>query len=159
MPPTAAELIRDLKLQPHPEGGYFREVYRSPLSVSRENAPRRYLTVIHFLLREGQHSRWHVVSSDEVWHFTAGERLELIIFDPQSGKLSKIELGNLEGGGAPLHVVPAGVWQAARSLGDYSLVNCTVGPGFEFEDFQFVSDLTGQQRLFTGPLAEYENLL
>ena len=96
-----------------------------------------------------------VVDSDEAWHFFQGEALELITFAPQAGSLGihRLEPSN------PVHVVPAGHWQAARSTGEFSLVGCTVGPGFDFEDFRFVSDLRDHRDAFDTTLADYADLL
>lgn len=143
----ADDLIQRLGLEEHPEGGYYREIFRSELRLeTREVEPRSRcgLTSIYFLLRAGQVSRWHVVASDEAWHFYEGEPLELFVLDPQTNSLTQHLLGApVSGEQVPLAVVPAGCWQAARPLGEYSLVGCSVGPGFEFEDFRFVSDVEG----------------
>jgi predicted cupin superfamily sugar epimerase len=134
-------LIATLGLVAHPEGGYYSEVYRSPAAVKPEDGrePRSALTTIYFLLPRGQVSRWHRVQSDEVWHFYEGAPLELWV----TRDLSTVErhrLGPVEPGQQPVVVVPAGFWQAARSTGGYSLVGCTVGPGFAFEDFALATD-------------------
>ncbi|HEX2188737.1 MAG TPA: cupin domain-containing protein [Longimicrobiaceae bacterium] len=138
MHPRAAELLRELDLQPHPEGGWFREVYRSHLRVrpDRAAAGRDALTTIYFLLASGERSRWHrVAAADEAWHFYEGDPLELFWLDPSGARCHRVLLGPVGGGREPVHVVPAGCWQAARPTGAFSLVGCTVGPGFEFEDF------------------------
>ena len=137
------DLIQQLGLAPHPEGGHYREVHRAEQRVRRGDDDRSALTVIHFLLRESECSRWHVVESDEVWHFDEGAPLRLITFDPATGVREDVTLGPLESGAVPLHVVPAGVWQAAVADGAYTLVSCAVGPGFEFDDFAFVRDIDG----------------
>lgn len=156
----AGRLIRELKLVPHPEGGHFREVFRSSRRVSRGELSRSALTTIYFLLRAGERSRWHVVDADEAWHFLRGAALELLTYDPEAGRLARRRLnGALRGTHGPVSVVPAGNWQAARSTGAYSLAGCTVGPGFEFADFRFVADLPGHERAFTGPLADFRDLL
>lgn len=144
MLPRVAELTRTLGLVPHPEGGHFREVFRSAVSVGpMDGRPQRAaLTTIYFLLTCGERSLWHGVRSDEIWHFYEGEELELLVADPSCTNLTRQRLGRLdEGGGvAPVHVVPAGAWQAARSTGAYTLVGCTVGPGFDFADFTMLRD-------------------
>lgn len=134
-------LIRELQLEPHPEGGFYRQLYRSESAVSPadDRAVRASLTTIYFLLRAGQHSRWHRVRSDEVWHFYEGDPLELLIADPRVSAILPVTLGPV-GNGDPVHVVPADWWQAARPLGRYALVGCTVAPGFVFEDFGFLRD-------------------
>jgi predicted cupin superfamily sugar epimerase len=141
MDSRAAHLIRELDLQPHPEGGYFREVFRSAREVQpRDSRPARSaLTTIYFLLPEGQHSRWHRVASDEVWHFHEGEPLELFWVDSR-GVVHRELLGGVGGSVRPVRVVPAGCWQAARPTGSYALVGCTVGPGFDFDDFEMVDE-------------------
>lgn len=116
----AEELIRALDLSPHPEGGFYREIHRSAAS-----------TAIYFLLLAGQFSRWHRVDGEEVWHHYEGGPLELILEE------SEIVLGPER----HLAVVPAGAWQAARPLGDYALLGCTVAPPFRFEGFALLRDL------------------
>ncbi|MDM0045269.1 cupin domain-containing protein [Variovorax dokdonensis] len=142
------ELIDSLGLQPHPEGGWYREVFRSSARVApADGRPRRdALTTIYFLLEAGQHSRWHRVSSDEVWVHVGGDALALYTCDaalrtaPAHIKLGPVDMPGFH----PQHVVPAGQWQAARpitkpdSLG-YCLTTCTVGPGFDFDDFSFMA--------------------
>lgn len=127
-------LIDQLKLQPHPEGGYFREIYRSELSVDSptHGQKRSALTGIYFLLLQGQVSRFHRVQHDEVWHHYEGAPLRLIdgiesisLGDPQTIRYQ--------------HTIKAGSWQAAESLGEYTLVGCNVAPGFDFADFSFMS--------------------
>lgn len=136
----AATLIDALRLEAHPEGGYYQEVYRSPKKVSPEDGRRERpaLTSIYFLLAGGDHSKWHVVRSDEVWHHLEGDALELLVVNPSSLELRTLVLGRRDHGGQQIQVVPAGHWQAAQTLGDYTLVGCTVGPGFVFEDFQLL---------------------
>ena len=152
--------IARFSLRPHPEGGYFRELYRSETEVTRRDETRSALTTIHYLLAKGQFSRWHVVESDEVWHFLGGEPMELILHNPQNGKTEPIRLGPaMVPGCETVRVVPAGHWQAARPLGELALTGCTVGPGFDFADFRFVSDLPGQVERFTGDLGRFRDLL
>ena len=124
----AQQLIEELALEPHPEGGWYRQVYKSSSRVTRaaDGADRTALTTIYFLLVEGTFSAWHRVSSDEVWHFYEGDALELLTRD-SSTRLD---------GNHRVHVIRANEWQAARPLGAYALAGCTVGPGFEFEDFE-----------------------
>ena len=128
MHPRARHLIDSLHLEPHPEGGWYRQIYKSAEKVTRhaDGAERTALTTIYFLLAEGEESVWHRVSSDEVWHFYEGDPLELRVGD------DTVILGDER----RAHVVPANAWQAARPLGAYALVGCTVGPGFEFDDFE-----------------------
>jgi predicted cupin superfamily sugar epimerase len=151
----AADLVRTLALQPHPEGGWYREIYRSPSRVETARGSRSALTTIYYLLEQKQLSRWHVVQADEIWHFYAGAPLELVAYAPDT---RAVELHRLDSP-TSVSVIPTGVWQAARSLGEYSLVGCTVGPGFEFADFQFVSALPSHADHFRGDLALYSSLL
>lgn len=141
MDARAAELIRELGLQPHPEGGFFREVFRSPHRVQPLDGrtERAALTTIHFLLPRGAHSRWHRVGSDEVWHFVEGAPLVLTWVE-DGDTVREVMLSSGAPGAEPVAVVPSGCWQTARSLGAFSLVGCTVGPGFDFADFEMPGD-------------------
>jgi uncharacterized protein len=152
---SASEIVARLALQPHPEGGWYREVHRSAERVQTPRGLRSALTTIYYLLERGQLSRWHAVASDEIWHFYRGAPLELLTYAPSSRKLVRSQLDALN----PIGIVDATVWQAARSLGDHSLVGCNVGPGFEFKDFHFVSTLPENAAHFTGELAKYAALL
>ncbi|MBN9049693.1 MAG: cupin domain-containing protein [Rhizobiales bacterium] len=128
---TAADIIRMLDLTPHPEGGHFRETFRDPMTVNGRAAS----TAIYFLLSRGERSHWHRVDAAEAWHFHAGAPLRLSIHD--SGATRDVILGNdLAAGERPQAVVPAHAWQAAESLGDWTLVGCTVAPGFQFDRFE-----------------------
>jgi predicted cupin superfamily sugar epimerase len=134
----ADRLIEMLALKPHPEGGHFRETFRDsgPLTVGLDgNRVRAQSTAIYFLLKAGEVSRWHRVDVPEVWHFYRGAPLELSI-----GKETYVLGADIDEAQVPQIVVPAGAWQAARSLGDYTLVGCTVAPGFEFEHFEMAPD-------------------
>jgi predicted cupin superfamily sugar epimerase len=140
---TAAEVIALLQLQPHPEGGHYRETFRdSPLPGTIRAAS----TAIYFLLREGEASHWHRVDAVEIWHWHAGASLQLQIAAPDSPP-SITTLGpDLAAGEHPHAIVPAGHWQSARSLGAWTLVGCTVAPGFEFAGFELApSDFTPTQ--------------
>jgi uncharacterized protein len=200
---VASDLVRELALQPHPEGGWYREIYRSPVVVQTARGARSALTTIYYLLEAGQLSRWHVVQADELWHFYGGAPLELLAYEPGARAFERRVLGPVEsalavppgadisagtpeadvarfdidltstlhlaapdfvagagqGAAAVVSVIPTGVWQAARSLGEYSLVGCTVGPGFEFADFEFVSALPSHLEHFSGEMAAYASLL
>ena len=157
--PSASDLIARLGLEPHPEGGWYREVHRSGFVLLTDRGPRAALTSIYFLLEARQSSRWHVVTSDEAWHYACGAPLELLTYDSQSGALRRRLLGTPQDGQEPTGVVAAGEWQAARSLGAWTLVGCDVGPGFDFEDFSFVASVAGHETAFAGPLAPYSDLL
>jgi uncharacterized protein len=156
---TASALIERLALQPHPEGGWYREIHRASQRVTTSRGSRSALTTIYFLLEQGQISRWHVVASDEVWHFYSGAPLELVTYEPSSRSFERAVLGPPANGRQPVGIVRENEWQAARSLGAYSLVGCNVGPGFEFEDFRFVAAIPDHAAHFTGELARYAALL
>ena len=152
MNPRAQSLITDLDLQPHPEGGYYREIFRSESRVRPEDprAERSALTAIYFLLVAGQHSGWHQVLSDEIWSHLEGEALELLCFDAIHNRASTMMLGRFSANdAAPVHVVPAGLWQAARPLGEYALLGCYVAPGFDFSDFRMASGDEEMRRIIT----------
>lgn len=124
-------MVRRLDLQPHPEGGYFRETFRSPLRLTlADGRTRAASTAIHFLLPAGTWSTWHRVRSDEVWHHYDGAPLRLYRLGLDPVRLDR---------GTPQAVVPAGVWQAAEPEGGSALCGCTVAPGFEFADFSLGS--------------------
>ena len=129
-------LIDQYKLIPHPEGGYYREIYRSEqIILSPETGTKRNaLTHIYFLLAKGQVSRFHKVVHDEVWNFYAGDPLKLIQYN--GGEVTEAIIG--AAAGDFVTVVKGGVFQAAEATGDYSLVGCTVAPGFDFKDFLFL---------------------
>jgi predicted cupin superfamily sugar epimerase len=132
---TAAEVIALLQLAPHPEGGHFVETFRDAQGGARGRS-----TAIYFLLAEGEVSRWHRVDAVEVWHWYAGAPLELAI-TPGGVEAQIVRLGaDLRSGERPQAVVPAGHWQSARSLGAWSLVGCTVAPGFVFEGFELANE-------------------
>lgn len=125
----AEQLIRDLGLRPHPEGGHYAEVHRS-----------RSVTTIYFLLRAGEKSRWHRVRSEEIWHFYEGEPLDLLQLSPDGEDLEHMVLGPFSDRQRPVHCVPGSCWQAARSRGAFTLVGCTVAPAFQFADFALLED-------------------
>lgn len=128
---TAAEVIEWLELSPHPEGGHYRETYRDPAMVDG----RSVATAIYYLLAEGEASHWHLIDAAEIWHHYMGEALELRI--ATEGGVRTVVLGDdLKAGQVKQAVVPAGAWQAARPLGEWSLTGCTVAPGFEFSTFE-----------------------
>ena len=129
--PTAAEMIAKLGLQPHPEGGHFRETFRDPRTVDGRAAS----TAILFLLARGERSHWHRIDAVEIWHYYAGAPLRLSIVDGAQEEI--IRLGSdVHADEAPQATVPARAWQAAESRGDWTLVGCTVAPGFEFSGFE-----------------------
>lgn len=130
---TAAEIVRLLDLAPHPEGGWYRETFRDP-AVDRDGRSRS--TLIYFLLGTGDVSEWHRVDAVEVWHWYAGAPLVLTL-SPDGHDAEAHHLGpSLRTGQHPQRVVPAGWWQTATSLGAWTLVGCTVAPGFDFKGFE-----------------------
>ncbi|AWB65160.1 hypothetical protein C2869_01295 [Saccharobesus litoralis] len=140
---NAQEYIQSLDLQPHPEGGYFKEVYRAQGKIEHQalpaqfNGPRNYATSIYFLLISGQKSSFHKINQDEGWHFYAGSPLTLHMLSPD-GLYSQVELGqNLALEQNLQYFVPAGFYFAAtvNQSDSFSLVGCTVAPGFDFADF------------------------
>ena len=137
-------LIQQLGLMPHPEGGWYRELHRSPDKVQRQDgAERSALTAILFLLPAGAVSCWHrVIGADEVWTHIDGATLELLQCQADGTGLQCHALNASN----PVLVVSAGAWQAARSLGDYTLVSCCVGPGFDFLDFEMARDQPATER-------------
>ena len=129
---TADDVIKLLGLRPHPEGGHFHEVFRDAGTIDGKRATS---TAIYYLLKRGERSHWHRVDAAEVWHFYGGDSLSLEI--AENGRTTKHLLGiDLAAGERPQVVVPAGAWQAAQSLGAWTLVGCTVAPGFEFAGFE-----------------------
>ena len=128
----ADDLIKRLELQPHPEGGHYRETFRD----ERQDGWRAHSTAIYYLLKAGEVSRWHRVDAAEVWHWYAGAPL-LLGLREGDGPAVEQTLGNdIARAERPQIVVPAGIWQMARSLGAFTLVGCTVAPGFEFSGFE-----------------------
>lgn len=128
----ADDVIRLLELAPHPEGGHFRETFRD----GEGPHGRTHSTAIYYLLREGEVSHWHRVDAVEVWHWYAGAALELAIAEP-GGSVARHRLGlDFSRGERPQAVVPAHAWQSAHSLGAWSLMGCTVAPGFDFAGFE-----------------------
>ncbi len=147
---SARDCIERLELLPHPEGGYYREIYRSTGMIPLEVLPdalgfsgrRNFATGIYFLLEAGNFSAFHRISSDEGWHFYAGSTLEVHIIDPQTANHHCLRLGrNLPEGEEFQAYVKAGCWFGSRPAPDagpdgWALVGCTVSPGFDFEDFE-----------------------
>lgn len=146
---TINDIIARYALQPHPEGGHYRETYRSPLTIKDEHrgVTRRALTAIHFLLEQGGSSRWHQVRSDEVWHHAGGGPVELLLLDPDLQVHQHAVIGRADEGNAPYQVVPAHWWQAARAPHSYGLCSCFVAPGFDFADFCLMEDENQRQVL------------
>ena len=131
---TAQDIIDRLKLQRHPEGGRFRETWRA------DNAGRATGTCIYFLLAEGESSHWHRVDATEIWLYHAGAPLILSLSASDDGPAIDHLLTPDLTQGVPQLIVPQNHWQAARSTGDYTLVSCTVSPGFDFSGFQLAPE-------------------
>lgn len=130
---SAAGVIRLLDLKPHPEGGHFRETFRDVRLVENGRAAS---TAIYFLLARNERSHWHRIDTVEIWHYYAGAPLVLEMAD-EKGPIRRMKLGaDIAMGERPQSAVPAGHWQAAESLGDWTLAGCTVAPGFEFAAFE-----------------------
>jgi predicted cupin superfamily sugar epimerase len=129
---TAAEIIKTLNMEPHPEGGYYVQTFRD-----EQGAPRGASTAIYYLLEKGQRSHWHKVKdASEVWLWHAGDALELNISDDGHETTSHILGMDLQAGERPQCIVKANAWQSAAPLGDWTLVSCTVAPGFVFSSFE-----------------------
>lgn len=141
---NADDWIRTLGLKKHPEGGFYRETYRSGERLARASLPRRFKgarafsTAIYFLLKKNQISRFHRIQSDELWHFYSGDPLRIHFLFP-NGTYAFEDLGSSSAGVSFQAVVPAGVWFGAElhSGSRYALLGCTVSPGFDFKDFEF----------------------
>ena len=130
VPMTAEEIIRHLELEPHPEGGWYRQTWIA------DNPGRASGTCIYFLLKSGERSHWHRVDATEIWLWHAGAPLVLSMSATDTGPATDHLLTPELSAGAPQQIVPPGWWQAARSTGEYTLVSCTVSPGFRFEGFE-----------------------
>ena len=129
-------LIERLDLTPHPEGGWYRQTWVAEAAPGQRPSG----TCIHFLLEAGQRSHWHRVDATEIWHWHAGAPLLLSLAATQAGPAEDLSLGpDLTGADEPQRIVPQGWWQAARSLGNWTLVSCTVSPGFRFEGFELAA--------------------
>lgn len=132
---TAAEIVRLLGLEPHPEGGWYRQTFADP----PQDGGRAHSTAIYYLIEGGPAGRWHRVDSAEVWHWYAGAPLTLTTSPDGMAKTSALLGADLSAGARPQAVVPPGHWQSARSLGEWTLVGCTVAPGFEFAHFEMAA--------------------
>lgn len=129
---SASEIIARLDLKPHPEGGHYRETFRDPQTIAGGRAAS---TAIYFLLARGERSHWHRIDATEVWHYYAGSAMTLRIADGDGERA--IQLGcDLAASELPQVIVPAHAWQTAESNGDWTLVGCTVAPGFDFATFE-----------------------
>lgn len=152
------KIIKKYNMQKHPEGGYFAETYRSSQEVTSpvNGLKRNALTDIYFLLASGERSRFHKVLHDEIWNFYEGDPLKIIKFD--GNKLTEHIIGPDSNDGYKV-VIEGGVWQAAAPTGEYSLVGCTVAPGFDFSDFSFLSDDAKLADFIKNNFPDYEYLI
>ena len=159
------QIIRNLKLKPHPEGGFFRETYRSEGIVTNHNlgigysGSRNYSTCIYFLLTSDIFSAFHRIKQDEIWHYYDGSSIFLHVISP-NGEYTKTIIGrDFELGEVPQFVVAGGSWFAANVVNEnsYSLLGCTVSPGFDFSDFELAikSELTRQYPLHKDIIADF----
>ena len=137
----AQNLIRNYKLLPHPEGGYYRETYRSPEIINVDGKQRNTATAIYYLLNDGDKSHFHRLSSDEIWFFHEGEALEILLIDQRENLIINTLGIDSELGCIPQFTIKAGTWFAARIKGGagYSLASCVVAPGFDFADFEMAN--------------------
>ena len=134
---TAAEIIAALNLEPHPEGGWYRETWRAEAKADERPSG----TAIYYLLEKGQRSHWHRVDADEIWLYHAGDPLSLSIAATDAGPVTTRTLGtDLANAQSPQIIIPAIHWQSAEPLGAFTLVSCTVSPGFRFEGFEMAPD-------------------
>jgi len=132
----AAAVIRALGLQPHPEGGHYRETFRDPVTLGAGEAARGASTAIYYLLQAGERSHWHRVDAAEVWHWYAGAPLVLTVSEDGRTAETRLLGPDLAADQRPQLAVPAKAWQAAESRGAWTLVGCTVAPAFRFEGFE-----------------------
>lgn len=130
--PDATAIIEQLRLAPHPEGGFYREIHRDPTP----DGGRAASSSIYFLLRKGERSHWHRIDATEIWHFHVGAPLVLDVVEPGKAPVRHVLGTDLSHGHRPQAVVPPRSWQAASTLGPWTLVGCTVAPAFEFAHFE-----------------------
>jgi len=156
MSSRADDLVRELKLAPHPEGGFYRELFRSRRMVRTDDgrSERWAVTTIFYLLRGADVNKWHRVASDEIWHWYEGAPLELHLLDPQITRARTELVGPVGEAQAPVRAVPAGCWQAVRCTGEYTLAGCTVAPGFEFSDFRLLREFPDLSAQLTAAFPE-----
>jgi uncharacterized protein len=156
MSTRADDLVRELKLAPHPEGGFYRELFRSRRMVRTDDgrSERWAATTIFYLLRGSDVNKWHRVASDEIWHWYEGAPLELHLLDPQLTRAKTEMAGPVGEAQVPVRAVPAGCWQAVRCTGEYTLAGCTVAPGFEFSDFRLLREFPDLSEKLTAAFPE-----
>ena len=155
-----SDLVNLLEMEPHVGGGYIREIFRSTnvVHLPSNQEERWALTTIYYLLGAGEYDSWHRVDGDEVWHYHEGAKLELIWIEQGKEKYTRCLVGEIEESCRPIAVVPGGCWQTARTTGEYTLVGCTMGPGFEYKGYKLLRNNLGEaseiQRRFP-ELAEF----
>ena len=139
MDKKSSEIIKQFKLLPHPEGGWFKEIFRSENYVTRKDCEKRNnITGIYYMLRKNEISTWHrVISADEIWIHLKGAPLNLWCLDNGNKELRRLRIDSNN----PIEIIPSGNWQAASSSGVFTLVSCCVGPGFDFSDFEMLRNL------------------
>ena len=139
MDKKSSEIIKQFKLLPHPEGGWFKEIFRSENYVTRKDCEKRNnITGIYYMLRKNEISTWHrVISADEIWIHLKGAPLNLWCLDNGNKELRRLRIDSNN----PIEIIPSGYWQAASSSGVFTLVSCCVGPGFDFSDFEMLRNL------------------
>ena len=139
------QIIKQFKLSPHPEGGWYREIIRSKSYLMREDGQtRNFISGIFYLLEEGAKSAWHrVKNADEIWIYLRGEPLNLWALDNDNKLIRKLILDSNN----PVAMIPSGYWQAAKSTGEFTFVSCCVGPGFDFKDFEMLRNTNYTSRL------------
>jgi len=157
MNPRASVLIDLLGLDPHVGGGYIGDVFRSAKLVHLPGSfdTRRAMTSAYYLLAAGEFDCWHRLAGDEVWHFIEGAPMELLWIEPGGEKDTRALLGEVAIESRPVAVVPGGCWQMARTTGAYTLVGCTMGPGFEYVDYQAIKDLPDEAGEFQRRFPEF----
>ena len=135
----SSEIINQFKLSPHPEGGWFREILRSESFVIRKDGKKRNnISGIYYLLCKGEKSSWHRVNyADEIWIYLQGSPLNIWCLDDDNKKIRHLRLDSKK----PIQMIPSGYWQAATSIGKYTLTSCFVGPGFDFLDFEMLRNI------------------
>jgi len=140
----SSEIIKRFKLLPHPEGGWFREILRSEIDVTRKDGERRNnITGIYYMLRKNEISTWHRINfADEIWIYLKGSPLNLWCLDDGNKELRKLRIDYNN----PIEMIPSGYWQAAKSSGVFTLASCCVGPGFDYSDFEILSNINPSLR-------------
>lgn len=154
MEKTVKEIVSHYQLEPHPEGGFFRETYRSDITYETPSGKRVASTAIIFLITKDSISHFHRLTADECWHFYGGSPLRLLQISPE-GNLKETKIGaDIFNGEKLQHIVPSGDWFASTSYGEYSLVGCTVAPGFEFDDFEM-----GKKKVLIDQFPQHREIL